>query len=79
MCETSDYQTQLLCRVLQVLGKAHKTLGKLFAQCDSRQRCLGELYIGSGFCRVLFVGHSAKTLLSATWYSANKIHRHNAM
>jgi hypothetical protein len=29
-------------------------------------------------CRVLFVGHSAKTLPSAKWHSAKKIHRHGA-
>jgi hypothetical protein len=41
------YRTQLLCRVSQTLGKARKTLGKDFAECNTRQRMLGELYIGN--------------------------------
>jgi hypothetical protein len=36
------YRTQL-----QALDKAHKTLGKVFAECDSHQRGLGELYIAN--------------------------------
>jgi hypothetical protein len=28
-------------------GKARKTLGKVFAECNTRQRTLGELYIGN--------------------------------
>jgi hypothetical protein len=38
------YWTQLLCRVLVL-----QALDKVFAKCDSRQRGLGELYIGNGF------------------------------
>lgn len=30
-------------------AKAKKTLGKGFAECDSRQKGLGELYIGNCF------------------------------
>jgi hypothetical protein len=44
-----NYWTQLLCQVLQTLGKANKTLDKPFAECDSQQRSLGELYIGNVF------------------------------
>jgi hypothetical protein len=50
-CE--HYRTKLLCRVLQALGKSQKTLGNLFAECYSRQRGPGELYIDNGF----FVGY----------------------
>jgi hypothetical protein len=35
--------------VSEALGKAWKTLGEGFAECDTRQRELGELYIGNGF------------------------------
>jgi hypothetical protein len=47
--ETFDlhYPTQLLCRVSQTLGKGYFTLGKGFAECNTRQRTLGELYIGN--------------------------------
>jgi hypothetical protein len=36
------YQKRALCRVLEALGKALKTLGKGFAECDTRQRRLGK-------------------------------------
>jgi hypothetical protein len=68
--------------VLEALGKASKTLGEVFAECDTRQRGLDEQYIDNRFfaeyflsgtwqrlCRVLFIGHSAKTLPS-TFYRA---------
>jgi hypothetical protein len=45
----THYRTQLLSRVLQPLGKSWKTLDELFAECDSRQRSLDELYIGNDF------------------------------
>jgi hypothetical protein len=57
--------------VLEALGKARKTLGKVFVECNTRQRTLGELYIGNG----LF----AEYFLSGTiWYSAKKSRRHGA-
>jgi hypothetical protein len=43
----SHYRTQFLCRVSQTLGKGYFTLGKAFAECNTRQRTLGELYIGN--------------------------------
>jgi hypothetical protein len=49
------------------LPKAWKTLGKEVSM--NRQQLL---------CRVLFVGHSTKTLPSATWYSAKQSRRHGA-
>lgn len=46
-----------LCRVLQ---QSPKKLGKLFAECDSRQIDFGELYIvNEFFSRVLFIEHLA--------------------
>jgi hypothetical protein len=41
------YRNQLLCRVSQTHGKGNFTLGKCFAECNTRQRTLGELYIGN--------------------------------
>jgi hypothetical protein len=35
------YWNRRLCRVPEALGKALKTLGKLFAECRTRQRGLG--------------------------------------
>jgi hypothetical protein len=58
--QPSHYQKQILCQVSEALGKGWKTLGEVFAECDTRQRRLGELYIDNGF----FVEHSAKTFPS---------------
>jgi hypothetical protein len=44
------YQTQLLCRVSEAFGKAWKTLGEVFAECDTRQKNMGELYIRQSLC-----------------------------
>jgi hypothetical protein len=41
------YRNQLLCRVSPTHGKGKFTLGKCFAECNTRQRTLGELYIGN--------------------------------
>jgi hypothetical protein len=43
------YRNRRLCRVLQALGKALKTLGKGFAECRTRQRRLGTQCIGKAF------------------------------
>jgi hypothetical protein len=52
------YRNQLLCRVSETHDKGYFTLGKGFAECNTRQRTLGELYIGNNlfaeyFCRAL--------------------------
>jgi hypothetical protein len=44
--------------VLESLDKAWKILGKIFVECDTRQRSLGELYIDNDlfveyFCQAL--------------------------
>ena len=41
-------------------GKARNTLGKGFAECSTRQKINRQRRL----CRVLFVGHSAKSLPS---------------
>jgi hypothetical protein len=35
--------------VSKTLGKDHFTLGKAFAECNTRQRILGKHFIGKGF------------------------------
>jgi hypothetical protein len=35
--------------VSKTLGKGHFTLGKAFAECNTRQRILGKYFIGKGF------------------------------
>jgi hypothetical protein len=61
----------------QALGKAWKTLGKGFAECRTRQRGLGEQYIGKAFFAEYFFGYSAQTLPSARQYSTKKSRRHS--
>src|SRR5688500_7096744 len=46
-CNDTHYRNQLLCRVSHTLGKGYSTLGKGFAECNTPQRTLGELYIGN--------------------------------
>jgi hypothetical protein len=48
-----------------VLCRVPEALGKVFAECRTRQRGLGEQYIGKGvFAEYFFLGHSAQTLSS---------------
>jgi hypothetical protein len=72
--------------VSEALGKAYKTLGEGFAECDTRQRKLDELYIGNDFFVEYFLSGtrqsvtlgkesstnyiSATTSLSSTFYRA---------
>jgi hypothetical protein len=51
----NHYRTQLLCRVSQTLGKGYFTLGKGFVECNTRQRTLGELYIGNSLFAEYFL------------------------
>jgi hypothetical protein len=51
----SHCRTQLLCRVSQTLDKGYFTLGKGFAECNTRQRTLGELYIGNSLFAEYFL------------------------
>jgi hypothetical protein len=48
--------------VSEALGKAWKTLGKGFVECDTRQIKLDELYIGNGFFVVYFLSSTRQRL-----------------
>jgi hypothetical protein len=43
------YRNRVLCRVSKTLGKGYFTIGKVFAECNTRQRTLGKYFIGKGF------------------------------
>ena len=72
------YRTSKLCRVSVTLGKGQVPLGKVFAECNTRQKTLGKGSHGNVdfaecritgtrqtlFCRVPW--HSAKQLRGAT-------------
>jgi hypothetical protein len=45
---SSHYRNRVLCRVSKTLGKGYFTLGKGFAECNTRQRTLGKYFIGKG-------------------------------
>ena len=66
------YRNRVLCRVSKTLGKGYFTLGKGFAECNTRQITLGKEHSARVLCRVLFFGHSAKTLSSVKKHSAKK-------
>jgi hypothetical protein len=56
------YWKQLLCRVSEALDNIWKTLGEGFAECDTRQRRLGELYIGNDFFADYFLSGTRQRL-----------------
>jgi hypothetical protein len=43
------YRNRVLCRVSKTLEKNYFTLGKSFAECNTRQRTLGKDFIGKRF------------------------------
>lgn len=66
------YWSQLFCRVYEALGNVYKALDEVFAECDTWQKSLGEMYIDNGFfvkffCRSIGkkITVTAETLLSA--------------
>ena len=52
------YRKQWVCRVPQALGKDQQTLGKRFAECNTRQTAHGIYSVGRAFS----IGHSTNTL-----------------
>jgi hypothetical protein len=62
------YQNRRLCRVPEALDKALTTLGKLFAECRTRQRGLGIQCIGKAvFVEYFFLGtRQRKAAVTAT-------------
>jgi hypothetical protein len=73
------YRNQSLCRVPEALGEALKTLGKGFAECDTRQRRLGKQCIGKAFfAECFFSGTRQTSLPSAREHSAKKSGRYGA-
>jgi hypothetical protein len=48
--------------VSEALDKAWETLGEGFAECDTRQRRIDELYIGNGFFAEYFLSGTRQRL-----------------
>jgi hypothetical protein len=73
----NHYRNRRLCRVPEALDKALKTLGKLFAECRTRQRGLGIQCIGKAvFAEYFFSGTRQSGLPSAREHSAKKSSRY---
>ena len=58
----NHYRNQALCLVTEALGKSWKTLGEGFAECDTRQRELDELYIDNDFFTEYFLSGTQQRL-----------------
>jgi hypothetical protein len=58
-CHEDNRQGLTLCRVSL---PAWKTLGEVFVECDTRQRELGELYIGNSFFAEYFLSGTRQRL-----------------
>jgi hypothetical protein len=56
------YRNQRLCRVSRTHGKGYYTLGEAFAECHTRQRTLGELYIGNNLFAEYFLSGTRQRL-----------------
>jgi hypothetical protein len=69
------YRTQLLCRVSQTLGKGYFTLGNGFAECNTRQRTLGELYIGNGLFAEYFLSGTRQRICRVPFDTRQRICR----
>jgi hypothetical protein len=73
----NHYRNRRLCRVPEALDKALKTLGKLFAECRTRQRGLGIQCFGKAvFAEYFFSGTRQSGLPSAREHSAKKSSRY---
>jgi hypothetical protein len=56
--------------VSKTLGKGYFTLGKGFAECNTRQRTLGKYFIGKGFFAECFFSDTRQRLCrvsKSTW------------
>jgi hypothetical protein len=75
----NHYRNRRLCWVPEALGKALKTLGKVFAECRTRQRGLGTQCIDKAlFAEYFFSGTRQSGLPSAREHSAKKSSHYDA-
>ena len=57
-----DYRKQWVCRVPQALGKDQQTLGKRFAECNTRQTAHGIYSVGKRLFAECFLSDTRQTL-----------------
>jgi hypothetical protein len=58
----NHYRNHVLCRVSKTLGKGYFTLGKAFAECNTRQRTLDKYFIGKEFFAEYFFSDTRQRL-----------------
>jgi hypothetical protein len=58
--------------VSEALGKARKTLGKIFAECGTRQIKLDEQYIENGFFVEYFLPGIRQRFLCRVYFCVNR-------
>lgn len=71
------YQNRALCVVSATLGNGHKTLGKAFAECDTRQRSLSYGRTGKAYfaeCQNRVLGKKKRTYDAETGPVAPHVH-----
>jgi hypothetical protein len=60
------YRNQLLCRVSETHSKGYFTLSKAFAECNTRQRTIDELYIGNSLFAEYFLSGTRQRKVTVT-------------
>jgi hypothetical protein len=58
----THYRNRVLCRVFKTLDKHYFTLGKGFAECNTRQKTLGKDFIGKWFFAECFFSDTRQRL-----------------
>ena len=66
------YRIQPLCRVPVTLGKGQFALGKLFAECYTRQMPLGKASHGKGIFAECRISGTRQRLCRESWHSAKQ-------
>ena len=66
------YRISKLCRVLVTLGKGQVTLGKVFAECNTRQTTLGKESHGNADFAECRITGTRQRICRVPWHSANK-------
>ena len=68
----AHYRISKLCRVSVTLGKGQVTLGKVFAECNTRQTTLGKESHGNADFAECRITGTRQRICRVPWHSANK-------
>ena len=70
--EIYHYRISKLCRVSVTLGKGQVTLGKVFAECNTRQTTLGKESHGNADFAECRITGTRQRICRVPWHSVNK-------